>query len=141
TSTCASCGPSTDCAPRSSWDRTSCSFWASSRVDLAAGPVEQPALHTRRPVPVERVRLVQIAIGGAVSLEVVLVRPELVPRLRILGLATARLPVELEGTLARLRGRPHPQRLHSERVERVRRLRLAAGLRDVEPPDRVVGRA
>src|SRR5580765_8322598 len=96
TCTCASCGRSTGCAPRSCSARTSCSFWAGSRVDRAARLVEVAA--GRRAFPeeevVERVGVVQVAVRRARLLQLMeLEGAELVPRVGVLRLEVAGLAV------------------------------------------------
>src|SRR5204862_5625104 len=116
-STSAWCARSTDCGPHNSWARTSSSFWAGSRIHQAAGLVQRSALLARRPVPVQRVRLVQVAVRVArppqiLQLEVA----ELVPGLRVLRLEVARLAIELQRLLRRLEGCLEQQRVDRERV-------------------------
>src|SRR5262249_5678941 len=115
----------TGCAPRSCSARTSCSFWAGSRVDLAARLVEVAA--RRRPLPeeevVQRVGVVQVAVGEARLLQLMeRERAEPVPGLRVLRLEVARLSIELERARIVLGERSlDPERLRVERVEGVRR--------------------
>src|SRR5919108_3624978 len=97
--TCAydSCAHSTECGRRSSWARTSCSSWACSRVDLAARAIEGASFDAGGTVVVERVRVVQVAVGAARLLEHgELELAEAIPRLRIFRLTVSRLAVEAE---------------------------------------------
>src|SRR6476659_5278623 len=97
TSTSGSCGRSTGCTQLSCWERTSCLFWASSRVDLTAGRVESTTRQGPGPedVVVERVRVIQVAVRSARPAQAhQLEGAELVPRLRVLRLEVDRLPVQ-----------------------------------------------
>src|SRR5262245_35249132 len=119
--TCASCGRWTGCGRRSCWARTSYSFWAGSRVDLAARLVEVAG--RRRPLPeeevVQRVGVVEVAVGEARLLQLMeRERAEPVPGLRVLRLEVARLSIEPQRARIVLRERGFdPERLRVERVE------------------------
>src|SRR6185437_16676609 len=129
TSTSGSCGRSTGCTPLSCWERTSCSFWAGSRVDLTAGRVEGTTWQGPGPedVVVERVRVIQVAVRRARAAQAhQLEGAELVPGLRVLRLEVDGLPVQRQRLRVPLDQSLREDRVNRQRIERTRRQRICS---------------